>query len=244
MNTSIQTLIFCGGLLAATTFTPAVYASVSETDGLGTSWLGTPTFETAASPTTFTTAEGNFGTGGTAGNGALAQSFELSSGGTLSTLQLYLAGSAITYKVELFDLGAYPASGYPSTTASFTPGTANDLLTAGDSFTYNGGAGGASSIAQLTFSGADASITLLPGELYALEIDPTTAATASQWVRDGVQTVNGQAYRGAGTTTGALNGAIRDFGFAATVTPVPEPTSLALLGGALAAAGFIRRRKS
>lgn len=242
------TKITAGIAVSMAIIAPGIYASVSETDGLGTSWIGSPTIETVASPTSDTTSEGNFGsTGGAGGFGALSQSFEATSAGTLANIQLYLAGGAQTYDVELYDLGAYPASGYPATSSSYTPGDQTDLLTAGDSFTYNAGDGGAQNVAELTFSGTDSSVTLQAGELYALELDPTTSTT-SYWVRGGVQTFTGQAYRMnqfSSGDMGAINGAIRDFGMAVTIESVPEPTSLALFGlGGLAGAFMIRRRNA
>src|ERR1017187_3750653 len=67
--------------------------------------------------------------------------------------------------------------------------------------------------------------------LACLSQSPNPLPISTFWARDGVQTVNGQAYRmnqfSAGNM-GAINGAIRDFGLSVTV---PEPTSdLNILG--------------
>ncbi|MFO1478029.1 MAG: PEP-CTERM sorting domain-containing protein [Verrucomicrobiota bacterium] len=240
MKSTLKTLTF----LSALALGASAQASVTEADGLGSSWLGTPTFTTMASPTTATTAEGNYGSGGSGSHGGLAQTFVNTTAGTLSSVQLSMGGSAgAAFNIFLYDLGS--ATGYaPTTSASFDPSTKTDLFSSGLSFTYGGGAGGAQSVVQLTFAGADA-VSLLSNELYAFAIEPSTA-TAAQWYRGGSTTfTGGQLYRLGQFTAGyygAINGGIRDAAFAATVV-VPEPSSIALLGlGAAAFAGRIRRK--
>ncbi len=244
MKTQIKTLAIVSALALAT----SVHAGVSETDGLGTNWVGSPTFDTSSSVLTFTTSEGNFGgNSGANGFGALGQTFELTTSGVLQNIQFVFAGTTQIANIELYDLGPYPASGYPATSATYTPGSLTDLLTAGDQFTYHGGNAGAANVAEVVFSGADANITLNAGELYAVQIDPT-ATPDMFWVRDGQLPVNGQAYRMSQFSTGtmgAINGSIRDFGLAVTVAPVPDPGSIALVGlGGLLSLFVVRRRKS
>jgi hypothetical protein len=255
MKNKIRTFAICGGILAAAGLNTSVQAAISEAENNGITWLGTPTYLVAAGATaaSFTVAENNYnagGAGGAGGFGALSQSFTLSSGqaGTLSSIQLVLSGSANTFDVELIDLGAYPVSGYPATSASYNPTSLGSILSAGAKFTYAGTAGNNANVVQLTFSGADA-VNLNAGELYAFQIDPTTApATQTVWFRANLGGL-GQEYRmnqftsGSGVM-GALNGATRDASFALTIAPAPEPTTLALAGlGGLASLVALRRKK-
>jgi hypothetical protein len=249
MKNHIKTL----ALLSAVAFAASLQAGVTETDGLGTSWIGTPNFATYANPTPLNnpngafSAEGNYGTGGSGTFGGLAQGFYLTAGGTLDNIQLSLAGAANTFNVFLYDFG--PFSSYvQGTGATVNPvsngGSAANLFTPGLQFVYNGGAGGALNIAKLQFSGGDA-VSLLANEYYVLAIEPTTAA-ASQWSRGGGSTTGlyGQGYRlnqftAAPGQYGAINGGVREFGLAVTV---PEPSAIALLG--LGLAGLLIRRKA
>jgi PEP-CTERM motif len=238
--------------------------TVNETDGLGLSWLGTPTFATFPNPTPLAnvgnggnaySAEGNFNQSAGVvslnepyGFGGLAQTFSLTTGGTLTDLQFGFSGGATTLGLFIFDLG--PASAYTvATSSTFTPsynGGAANLLPNGLQFTYNGGAAGALNIADANFTGTG--INLLAGEEYAVALEPT-ANPAMQWSRSGaVVNPPDQEYRynqfgGTIGQYGALNGAVRVASLAVTVTP--EPTTMALMGAGIALCGLlIRRRKA
>jgi hypothetical protein len=227
----------------------SVQAAVTEADGLGTSWLGTPSYATYPNPDPMNnpngafSAEGNYGTGGSGSMGGLAQGFSLTQGGTLSSIQLTVSGAPAALNLFLYDVG--PVSGYSQGgSATFNPATAVNLLSAGLSASYQGGAGGAANVMQLTFSGLDA-VSLAANEYYAFAIEPASGGTM-YWLRGG-NTPNpyGQLYRlnqfsGAPGQYGAINGGVREAGFAVTV--VPEPASMALLGLGAAALVVIRRK--
>jgi hypothetical protein len=268
MKTHIKILTAMSVLALATAAQANTVGGVTatEADGLGTSWLGTPNFATVPNPTPFANlgnggnafvAEGNFNNGTALtlnepyGFGGLAQTFSLTTGGPLQSLQFGFSGGAQTLGIELFDLG--PASGYTvATSSTFTPsynGGAANLLPNGLQVSYAASGGGALNTAQVSFTGN--AVNLLSGEEYAVALEPT-AAPSMQWSRSGaIANLTYQGYRynqfGSGSTAtgqyGAINGGIRTFSLA--VTLVPEPTIMALMGAGIALTGvLIRRRKS
>ena len=128
MKNNIKYLTAILGIAAAGAFN--AQATISDFYGLGSTWSGTPSFETVAAPT-FAAAEGNFG-GGTA-NG-LGQTFSLTTAGILSQIQIGMAGTG-SFGMALYDLGVGPQT--PSGGSSFTVGT--DLLSSGSArdFVYD-----------------------------------------------------------------------------------------------------------
>lgn len=171
-------------------------------------WVGTPSYQTGAGPTTDSGGTNNDNDGwgqsgsGVAGNGSLAQAFVVSSAGTLQNFQVVFTGAAETFDVSLYDLG--PASsfnsgaGFPSVPAqlNFVPTSSSqssvDLLSAGDQFVFYGNSGDS----LYTLSPSE-TVNLSANEVYALALDPTGTAnvsgsTVSQspsntwWVRGGL----------------------------------------------------------
>jgi hypothetical protein len=241
--------VLATAVVAAMGLSQAARASVVGSTTSTAAWTGPGTlvFQTGAAPTTdsggTTTDNDNWGgnANGTAGFGALAEAFEVTSAGTLTTAQMTMAGGpGITFNVELYNLGTAPA-GYqaaPGSAPTITQingvggaGSPN-LLAAGDQFTYNGTSG--QNVEVLTFGGADAGVTLTPGNVYVLSLDPTANADSVWWVRGGIpvaayntgEGMNADGVNGLGNFEGKTS--VRDLDSAITVS-VPEPASIGLL---------------
>lgn len=260
MKTHIKTLAILSALALAVPV--QALAQVYANPYPVTSWLGTPTFMTGPAPTT-----GSGGTsqdndnwaasslGGVNGLGSLAETFYLTSGGTLQNIQMVFAGASATFNIELYDLGTLASvtaalGSYPTTTAQMNFGS--DLLQAGDQFTYGGCT--TTTNVVLTFGGTDGSITLQANEVYALALDPTASATGTWWVRGGVpvagymqgmgwntdSTSYAYAYQNFEGKSGGTSG-IRNMDTAVTV--VPEPASMTLLGLSVLVGGILIRRR-
>jgi PEP-CTERM motif len=206
MKNNFRTLALFSSIL---TLGVTAQAQLSQSSSSISSWIGTTAFSTGVAPTTdsggTTQDNGSWGqsTAGSAGHGALAETFSLSAGGTLQNIQVVMAGSAETFNVELYDLGSLggTANGLggaaqggvfgshpvvPSQ-ANFVPTTLAasqvNLLSAGDQFTFGGVASG-QSLFTLT---PTETVNLLANEVYALSFDPTDAnASGAFWVRGGV----------------------------------------------------------
>jgi hypothetical protein len=241
---------------------PAQAQIVESQTSTVSSWAGTPAFETGSAPTTGsggTTADNDSWGGnanGTAGFGALAEAFEVTSTGTLTSAQLVTSGGTATFNVELYNLG--PASGFPGYQAApGNPATISqinsvggvnspNLLAAGDQATYTASAG--NELVTLTFGGADASVQLLSGNIYVLSLDPTANADGTWWLRGGVpvagfntgEGLNADGVNGLGVFEGKTS--VRDLDLAVNVTSVPEPSTIAL--GVIGASSFLFRRRS
>lgn len=231
---------------------------VGSTTGT-TSWSGTPVFATGTTPVTNSggTTNDNDSWGGNSngsnGFGALAETFEVTQSGILSTAQMTMAGGSATFNVELYDLGPvsnYPgyqaASGNPPTITQLNGvggGTYPDLLAANDQFTYAGTA--TDNVEVLTFQNADSAVQLNTGELYLLSLDPTANADTTWWQRGGLPSAAFNT--GEGMNADGVNGlqnfesktSVRDFDTA--ITLAPEPAVVSLLG--VAALGLISRRR-
>jgi uncharacterized protein (TIGR03382 family) len=257
------TVFACGLLLAVAAVTSAQAQDITATVSSTTAWVGTPTFETGAAPTTGSggTSQDNDNWGGNAhgvsGFGSLGMAFEVTSPGTLSTAELVFAGGPGSFGVELYDLG--PVANYPGYQAA--PGNTPtitqlnnvggaglpNLLAAGDQFTFNGT--GSQTLVSLAFGGADSSINLSATELYMLALDPTANADGIWWVRGGVPIA---AYNtGEGMNVDGVNGyqqfegktSVRDFdlGIVTSSVSTPEPGTIAL--GVMGASALLLRRR-
>jgi len=169
-------------------------------------------------------------------------------GNYLSAISFIVTGDAggDTYQPFLFDLGA---GVYTSGSNQFNPSTQIDLFSADDSITMR--SLGSTNFVELDLSGAD-EVALQTGDNYAFCLLSTSASAPLTFERSyGTQSdPNGDGFTFTSFSDAndyaqpySDSGVRNDFIGVYTVTSVPEPTSLALLSGALIALGLIRRLK-
>jgi hypothetical protein len=216
--------------------------------GQGANWVGTPTLQTG-SPGTFTIGENNY-TASPSVLPMLGQTFTATISGTLSDIQILASGAGGNNYVYLWDLGA--ASSYAAVSGASMPSSLS-TLPGYSSFSYanlfsdgsyfNWGGSGNIFVRTLTFPGQ--TISLTAGDLYYFGIAPNLTSAVITWQRVSTDPYSGgAAYREGGVINGTPG--IRDFGMAVDITPIPEPSTLALISlvGGAALLGWRQKRQS
>ncbi len=257
---SVATIALLGGL--AHQVQGQNYVTESQSSTLV--WGGTPVYQTGATPesdsggSTHDVSNWGQAVSGVNGNGSIGQDFEVTSAGTLTGAQLVMAGATGTFSVELYDLGSasslgwppvYNSGGTPVPSATSQLNAGGNKLSTGDNFTTTAMA--SETLITLTFGGADANVTLSPGEVYMLALDPWANVNRSGtwWSRGGNPVAAYDTGEGMDTDSAsyafayqALGGrsTIRDLDTAIDVVPEPSTIALGVIG---ASSLLLRRRK-
>jgi hypothetical protein len=240
----------------------SVTASTTTSSYVSPAGLGSAAYVSVAAASA-TTAQGqpSAASSGTVDT-VLSETFTPSTSYTLAGFDLLLSGiNGVTVGVQLYDVTTALSSSNGSTTqssgATYNPNTAplTDLFGggAGLSFTTPGESGAYQEVFSLSNGTTYDQVSLVAGDTYALELlTPATSGTAGNvnWVRGGAVATDGEmmgahdasAARLTLSTLGLAGGAPRTGSLATfAVAPAPEPTTFALLGGALVVGGLLRR---